>query len=345
MKNKLRRTAYLAIFLILVFIQNSTGALLYTPSQYKAVYNEKVALELELKTLKRQYANQLNILENEKRDLQVKIQELEKRISNLEKKNAEDKDLCDKKISGLENQIKILKQKGSSREKNLLKELSLQRTKYEKQISDLMDKLENERKSNENEINKLNQKYNREIAELNKRIEQLSRDLAYIKKLNKQQKDELERLENQANELEKQLEKEIAKGDIRLKRMHNKLIINIDDKISFDSGSSRLKNQILPALKKISQILSEYPEYQIIIEGHTDNIPIHSAKVKDNWQLSTERALSVLRYLLRNSNLDPKRFSAAGYGEHNPVVPNTSKSNRALNRRVDIVVIPRIESK
>ena len=83
--------------------------------------------------------------------------------------------------------------------------------------------------------------------------------MAEINALNKQQKDELSRLENQALELEKQLQNEIEKGEIRLKRYHDKLIINIDDKISFASGSADLKPEILPALDKIKKILSDYP--------------------------------------------------------------------------------------
>jgi len=154
------------------------------------------------------------------------------------------------------------------------------------------------------------------------------------------QKKELSRMENQAQELEKQLTEEIKKGEIRLKKYHDRIIINIDDRISFDSGQSELKKNFLPTLEKISKILAQYPEYYIIIEGHTDDVPIKTARFRNNWQLSTERALAVLDYLLKNTELDPRRFSAAGYGEYRPVVSNDTKENRALNRRVDIVVIP-----
>lgn len=89
--------------------------------------------------------------------------------------------------------------------------------------------------------------------------------------------------------------------------------------------------------------MSDYPEYQIVVEGHTDNVLIRTRQYRDNWQLSTERALSVLKFILQKEELEPARFSAAGYGEYNPIVSNDSAENRALNRRVDIVVIPRIE--
>jgi chemotaxis protein MotB len=75
------------------------------------------------------------------------------------------------------------------------------------------------------------------------------------------------------------------------------------------------------------------------VEGHTDNIPIHTAKFYSNWELSTARATNVLQYFIARGNFAPDRLSAAGYGEYKPAAPNTSERNRALNRRVDIVLL------
>ncbi len=106
-----------------------------------------------------------------------------------------------------------------------------------------------------------------------------------------------------------------------------------------------LKKGVLNALDKIAKILSSYPENTIMVEGHTDNVPISTKRFRDNWALSTERALAVLNYLLRNTKLDPVRFAAAGYGEYQPIVSNDTPENKALNRRVDIVVMPRMSKK
>jgi len=182
--------------------------------------------------------------------------------------------------------------------------------------------------------------YEKKILALKDEIANLNEELSELKKLTDKQKAELARMENQASELEKQLDEEIKKGDIRLKKFHNRLVINIDDRITFDSGYANLKKEVLPPLKKIREILSQYPEYSIVVEGHTDNVPIKTQKFRDNWQLSTERALAVLGYLLQDKDLNALRFSAAGYGEYRPLVSNETKENRALNRRVDIVVIP-----
>ncbi len=192
-------------------------------------------------------------------------------------------------------------------------------------------------------MEELKKNYSDIISKLNATIANLNNELSSLKKLTQAQKEELERMSDQANELEKKLSEEIKLGQIRLKKFHNKLIINLDDRISFDSGSSDLKKEILPALDKITEILAKYPENTIMIEGHTDNIPIKSRKFRDNWQLSTERALSVLNYILQEKKLNKTRFGAAGYGEFHPIVANDTPENRALNRRVDIVLIPRIE--
>ena len=165
-----------------------------------------------------------------------------------------------------------------------------------------------ERQKHLKELSDLRNDYEKKIAELKKEIADLNNELSNLKKLTEKQKEELARMEDQAKELEKQLADEIKKGDIKLKRFHDKLIINIDDKISFDSGKADLKKEIMPALEKITAILDNFPENKIIVEGHTDNVPISTSRFRDNWQLSTERALSVLNYILREKRLNLVAF-------------------------------------
>ncbi|MCB1647477.1 MAG: flagellar motor protein MotB [Pseudomonadales bacterium] len=116
------------------------------------------------------------------------------------------------------------------------------------------------------------------------------------------------------------------------------LEIRIGSALLFDSGSAALADStqlrfLLPVLQASTG--------EIQVEGHTDNVPVRKRKeLRDNWQLSTERALSVLQYILKSNpnKYSPPKFSAAGYGEYHPVQPNDSEPNKALNRRVDIVV-------
>jgi len=152
--------------------------------------------------------------------------------------------------------------------------------------------------------------------------------------------EEIDGLSVQADQLENQLKEEIERGEITLKRHKTKTIINIDNSICFDSGSAVLKKDIKKTLSKISKTLSNFPENNIQVEGHTDDVPIRSRQFSSNWELSSARALAVLRLLLEKSDIEPERLSAAGYGEYHPNVPNDSSENRRLNRRVDIVIVP-----
>ncbi len=312
----------------------------YTPSEYNAVYNEKIALQLELKTLNRQYQNEKTKYENTINELSAEIEKLKRELSQLKSSCSDQKKEFEAKIDELQKMIAILKDKGSETEKNLIESNRLLQKRCEEDIQAAREKWSEEREKLLKEMADMKAEYEKKILALKQDIANLNEELSDLKKLNLKQKEELSRMEKQANELEKQLDDEIKKGDIRLKKFHNRLVINIDDKISFDSGYANLKKEILPSLKKIRVILSQFPEYSIVVEGHTDNIPMASRKFRDNWQLSTERALAVLDYLLQDKNLNPVRFSAAGYGEHHPLVSNNTKENRALNRRVDIVVIP-----
>ncbi len=315
----------------------------YFPIEYNQLYKEKYALELQLQDLKRQYQNDLSKLEDENKRIGSQIQNLSEDLE-LEKRNRkDDKDNYADKIRDYEMRLRGLEKKGTEKEKDILEDARRREDKDRKEIDALRKKLEEQEKHCLQNEQKLRESYDGKIADLNERIRNLENEISNLKQMNKNQKRELERLSDQAKELEEKLSKEILSGEIRVKRFHNKLIINIDDRLSFDSGSAELKPAILPAIDKIKEILASYPENYISVEGHTDNVPIKT-KFRNNWQLSTERALAVLEHLLSNKNLNPKNFSAAGYSEYQPIVPNTSKENKGLNRRVDIVVIPRAVS-
>jgi chemotaxis protein MotB len=334
-----------AFFLWSLVPEGARGQLLYTAAKYNKLYNENVALQLELDTLKRQYGNDKANLEAKVRDLGNRIESLNKELENLKKQHESDRQQCASRIKELESMTDLLKKKGGDRENQLIEENRRLQKRCENDLTKLRDELAAERKKNLKELDDLRAAYEKKIAELNKDIANLNNELSNLKRLTDKQKDELARMEEQAKELEKQLAEEIQKGDITLKRYHDRLVIDIGEKISFDSGKADLKKSVMPALEKITAILNNYPENKIIVEGHTDNVPISTSRFRDNWQLSTERALSVLYYILREKRLNPSRFSAAGYGEYNPVVPNDTAANKALNRRVEIVVVPRITGK
>ena len=332
----------ISLFFIIISIAAADAAVFYTPSEYNAVYNEKIALQLELKTLNRQYQNEKNKYESTINGLNAEIEKLKHEVDQLNSSCSEEKKAFEAKIEELQNTINILKDTGSEKEKSLVESNRLLQKRCEDDMERAKEKWNYERDKLLKELADLKESYEKKLLTLKDEIANLNEELSDLKKLSDKQKQELSRMENQASELEEQLDAEIKRGDIRLKKFHNRLVINIDDRISFDSGYANLKKEVLPSLKKIREILSQFPEYSIVVEGHTDNIPMKSQKFRDNWELSTERALAVLGYLLQDATLNPVRFSAAGYGEHIPLVSNSTKENRSLNRRVDIVVIPAV---
>ncbi|MCD6293086.1 MAG: flagellar motor protein MotB [Deltaproteobacteria bacterium] len=113
-------------------------------------------------------------------------------------------------------------------------------------------------------------------------------------------------------------------------------LLRIGGKVMFESGSDKINHRILSALDKIIIMAIKYPQYNIDIKGHTDNLPISDGKFSSNWELSALRATTVLRYLLE-SGLEAERLTATGYADTQPLVPNLTAENRARNRRVEFL--------
>ncbi len=145
-------------------------------------------------------------------------------------------------------------------------------------------------------------------------------------------------IEQLRRELERQLTKEIDRDEISLRMEPDGLVISLREVGFFDSGSPKLKKRSLGAFEKVAHVLSERRNL-IRVEGHTDNVPIHTPEFASNWELSTARATEVIRMLLVEYQFPPPRLSAAGYGEYHPIASNEDEAGRQVNRRVDIVVL------
>jgi len=127
------------------------------------------------------------------------------------------------------------------------------------------------------------------------------------------------------------------KQNISTRILDGKVIVSVKGKAIFKSGSAYLNRTAVSIFDEIIQILDDYPEYNINIKGHTDNIPISTDVFPSNWELSAIRATTVLKYLILKG-VAPKRLTATGFGKVMPLVPNNSESNRAKNRRVEFVL-------
>jgi len=143
--------------------------------------------------------------------------------------------------------------------------------------------------------------------------------------------------------LEERLGKEISDKQIKLQMMEKGLVITVVGDLLFDSGKAQIRPEAYPLLDKVSRILKDnMGGFNIGIEGYTDNVPIKHSSWKSNWELSTARSLSVLHFLVNEKGIAPERLSAIGFGEYRPVATNDTREGRKLNRRVEIVIQPKV---
>lgn len=134
------------------------------------------------------------------------------------------------------------------------------------------------------------------------------------------------------------LEKEIEEGLIVVESQFSRIVIRIREKGSFPSGDARLNPEFIPILRKVHDVLL-HTNGRIAVAGHTDNVPINTARYRSNWELSTSRATSVVHELLAPGDMPADRFVLEGYADTKPLVPNDTPANRAKNRRVEIIVL------
>jgi len=149
-----------------------------------------------------------------------------------------------------------------------------------------------------------------------------------------QEQQEFELLQEEVEEI---VTEENLKG-VQVNLDERGLVIRLIEGVLFDSGKADIKDEAKDILDKLAPLLKETHKH-IRIEGHTDNLPIHTREFPSNWELSTARAVNVVKYMIEKHNFSPYILSAAGYGEYRPIAPNDSAKNRSLNRRVDIIIL------
>jgi len=119
--------------------------------------------------------------------------------------------------------------------------------------------------------------------------------------------------------------------------------VSLSDKLLFKSGSAAIEDKGIEAIKVLADVLTKNSDIDILVEGHTDNIPIKTALYKDNWDLSVARSLSIVRILTDEYKIPPTRLTASGKGEFSPKVSNSTPEGRASNRRTEIILSPKLD--
>jgi chemotaxis protein MotB len=150
--------------------------------------------------------------------------------------------------------------------------------------------------------------------------------------------DSNDRLAQIFSELEKLSELQKQENDIMVAYSPQGLVMRLTDRALFDVGVGAISPQAIPLLKKVADIIAR-TSFEVRIEGHSDDLPINTDQFPSNWELSTARAVNVLRYFIETCGISSQRLSAVGFGEFQPMVPNDSVEHRARNRRVEIIFL------
>ncbi len=234
------------------------------------------------------------------------------RISDLEKKNQD----CNSDLSAARARVNSLEDQLTSERSNLL---SLQSAldkcltsagQGNVNISKLVD-----------EINASN-KYIQHLVNLKNKSDSLNMVLT--------------------NNLTRSLSREELK-DVDVQVLKGVVYISLSDNMLYKSGDYQISERAGETLSKIAKIITDYKDYEVLIEGNTDNVPISRPNIRNNWDLSTLRASSVVQALQNEYGVDPKRMTAGGRGEYNPVADNDTEAGRMKNRRTQIIITPKLD--
>lgn len=133
------------------------------------------------------------------------------------------------------------------------------------------------------------------------------------------------------------------KDEVNVKVLKGVVYISLADNMLFKSGSYEVNNRAMETLGKIAKIIKDYKDYDVLVEGNTDPVPINRTNIRNNWDLSALRASSIVQVLQNEFDIDPHRLTAAGRGEFNPVATNDSEYGRQRNRRTEIIITPKLD--
>jgi chemotaxis protein MotB len=337
--------------------------------QRKNAEQQAASLEKERQALTARSAdlqNRLDGLEREKSQLGNELGDVRGQIAALEKKLADetaqvsalesDKQQLATGTANAQSEIVKLQQRAAELEAESAR-VAKEREQLRQEQSRLAATLDQERQRLKAEAEEkarlakereqLQQEQSQLSASLDeerKRLKAEAEDKARLEREHAAKEDEIRRLTKTQEELSQSLKDEIAKGNIKIQQVRDRLTINMVDRVLFDSGRAVIKPAGLTVLKQVSDVLNKVTDKHIRIEGHTDNVPISSKlqdKFKTNWELSTARATTVVRYLIDQGGVQPQALSAVGYADTHPIASNDSEEGRSSNRRIEIVLYPK----
>ena len=289
-----------------------------------------------------------------------KFDDINSRLLDMEDAKADLEELVDKKNNALDSLTDIIQV-----QEQKLDSLADQNKKLEDDLANKQKAFENLRSSYdalEKQSSKslaANSRQNRELlAELEEKRKMLNEKRSRLSGLQKDLNKREERIrrleqrivqkEQQMDQLKQNLQKALVdfegKG-LEVEQRIGNVYVSMENKLLFGSGSWNVGSQGKKAIQELSKVLANNPDINVLIEGHTDNVPYQgNAQIEGNWDLSTKRATEVLKLILKSSNINAKRLTAAGRSKFLPIASNDSKSGRAKNRRIEVVLSPKLSS-
>ena len=253
-----------------------------------------------------------------------------------------------KKFAELQGQYDKLKTEQQSLQ-NDYQEAKVSIAEYTSDRNSLAARLEEEKQRNkelQEAYKKLQGSYQENVSQgqvnISKLVDEINASNKFIKQLveAKSKSDSL----NQAltNNLTRSLTRE-EMNDVDVQVLKGVVYISLADNMLYKSGSYEIGERAGETLSKIAKIIMDYKDYDVLVEGNTDNVPISQKNIRNNWDLSALRASSVVQALQNQYGVDPKRLSAAGRGEYNPVASNNTEKGKQRNRRTQIIITPKLD--
>ncbi|MDD6993674.1 MAG: OmpA family protein [Prevotella sp.] len=204
------------------------------------------------------------------------------------------------------------------------------------------DKLQGALKDMQNSLNQSLSNASSNNVNISKLVDQINESNQYIRHLVdvKTKSDSLNLV--LTNNLTRSLSKEELK-EVDVQVLKGVVYISLADNMLYKSGSYEINDRAAETLSKIAKIITDYKDYDVLIEGNTDDVPILRENIRNNWDLSCLRASSVVQYLQTKFGVDPKRLTAGGRGEYNPVASNSTAVGKQRNRRTQIIITPKLD--
>lgn len=233
--------------------------------------------------------------------------------------------------------------KADTEKQNRIEDLEKQITKLRKDTSLIAEEL----RDLQERYNTVDGNYSKLKNNTSTQINKLSGDLAAREKRLKEVEDVLRKRDEASNQLKEKLQQALlgfTKSGLTVEMKNGKVYVSLTDKLLFPSGSIIIDEKGKQALTQLAKVLKEQPEINIAVEGHTDNQKVNNlGQIKDNWDLSVLRSTSVVRYLTEQEKVESVRMTATGKGEYQPLGSNSSAENRSKNRRIEIVLSPKLD--